>query len=85
VEVWLHTFLASSSVGDEWSEVLTAVKTEVAFFWVVMPCSVVLGYRRFGGSYRAHLQGEMNGDRKTTQQNEQLHLSNHLLLACNAV
>jgi hypothetical protein len=29
--------------------------------WTVMPCSVVLGYRRFGERYCLHIQGEVNG------------------------
>jgi len=32
-------------------EVFKAVKIQVVVFWVVTPCSDVLGYRRFGGSY----------------------------------
>jgi len=27
------------------------VKIQVEVFWVVTPCSVVVGYRRFGGPY----------------------------------
>jgi hypothetical protein len=38
-------------------EVFTAVKIQIEVFWVVTPCSVVLGYRRFGGPYCLHLQG----------------------------
>jgi hypothetical protein len=30
-------------------------------FWVVMPCSVVVGYQRFGGPCCFHLQGEVAG------------------------
>jgi hypothetical protein len=37
--------------------VFTAVKIQVAF-WVVTPCSVVVGYQRFGGPYCLHLQGD---------------------------
>jgi len=29
--------------------VFTAVKVHVEFFWVVTPCSVVVGYRCLGG------------------------------------
>jgi hypothetical protein len=31
----------------------------VEVFWVVMPCSVVVGYTLFRGPYCFHLQGEM--------------------------
>jgi hypothetical protein len=30
-------------------EVFTAVKIQVQVYWVLTPCSVVVGYRRFGG------------------------------------
>jgi hypothetical protein len=30
-------------------EVFTAVKIHVEIFWVMMLCSVVVGYQRFGG------------------------------------
>jgi hypothetical protein len=33
------------------------VKIHVKVFWVVTPCSVVAGYRRFRGPYCLHLQG----------------------------
>jgi len=39
----------------------TALKTQGEVFGVVTPCSVVVGYRRFGGSYCLQLQDEMNG------------------------
>jgi hypothetical protein len=32
-----------------------AVKIQVEVFWVVTPCSVVVGYRRFGGPCCIHL------------------------------
>jgi hypothetical protein len=28
-------------------------------FWVVIPCTVAVGYQRFGGPYCLHLQGDM--------------------------
>jgi len=34
------------------------VKIRVEFFWVVMPCSVVIGYQEFRGICCLHLQGE---------------------------
>jgi len=30
----------------------------VEVFWVVTPCSVMVGYKRFGGPCCVHLQGE---------------------------
>jgi hypothetical protein len=39
-------------------EVFTAVKIPVELFWVVAPCSVVVGYQRFRGLSCRHLQGE---------------------------
>jgi hypothetical protein len=38
------------------SEVFTAVKIQVDVFWFVTPCSVVVGYQRFGGPSWLHLQ-----------------------------
>jgi hypothetical protein len=38
-------------------EVFTAVKIQVDVFWVVTPCSVVVGYRRFRGPCYIHLLG----------------------------
>jgi hypothetical protein len=35
---------------------LTAMKIKVEVFWAVTPCSVVVGYQRFGGLYCSHLQ-----------------------------
>jgi hypothetical protein len=47
-----------TAVAEARFEILTAVKTDVEVFWVVMPCSVVGGYHRFGGPCCLHLQGE---------------------------
>jgi len=38
-------------------EVFTAVKIKVEFFCVVTQCRIVVGYQRFGGPCRLHLQG----------------------------
>jgi len=32
---------------------------QVEVLWVVMPCSVVVGYQRFGGPRCLHLQGKL--------------------------
>jgi hypothetical protein len=42
-------------------EVFTVTKIRVEVFWVMTPCSDVVGYRRFGGPYCLYLQGEVNG------------------------
>jgi len=34
----------------------TAVKIYIVILWVVMPCSVVVGYQPFGGPSCLHLQ-----------------------------
>jgi len=39
-------------------EVFMVVKIQVKVFWVVMLCSVVVGYQHFGGPCCLHLQGE---------------------------
>jgi hypothetical protein len=38
-------------------EVFTAVVLKSIFFWDMTPCSALSGTRRFGGTYRLHLQG----------------------------
>jgi hypothetical protein len=37
------------NIGSVRSEVLTMVEIQVQVFWVVTPCSVVVGYECFGG------------------------------------
>jgi hypothetical protein len=49
-------------------EVFTAVVMKSIIFWDVMPCSLLRCNRRFGGTYRLHLQGR----RKKIQQDEQV-------------
>jgi len=44
--------------------VFTAVMLQVEFFWIAIPCSVVVGYQCFGGTCCLHLQGEVNGTGK---------------------
>jgi hypothetical protein len=41
-------------------EVLTAVSTKMAVFWVVAPCSLVEIYQRFRGPCCLHHQGDDN-------------------------
>jgi hypothetical protein len=52
------------SVTIEIHAVFTAVNIQVEVFRVVKPCSVVVGYQRFGGPCCLHLQGEANGAEK---------------------
>jgi hypothetical protein len=41
-------------------EVFTAVVMKSIFFWDMTPCSPLSCARRFGGTYRLHLQGRRN-------------------------
>jgi hypothetical protein len=38
-------------------DIYTTVNIQVEVFWVVTPCSAVVGYHRFGGPCCLHLQG----------------------------
>jgi hypothetical protein len=55
----IHTYanvkVCLSLVGFE---VLTAVSTKMAVFWVVAPCSLVEVYERFRGPCCLHHQGD---------------------------
>jgi hypothetical protein len=55
---WLRLAL---SKGPNWIrvgfEVFTAVIMKTIIFWDVTPCSLLRCNRRFGGTYRLHLQG----------------------------
>jgi hypothetical protein len=42
-------------------EIFTAVMFHVEVFCVMTPCSVVVGYQRFGGPCCHHLQGKVVG------------------------
>jgi hypothetical protein len=43
---------------------------ESIFFWDMTPCSPLSFNRRFGGTYRLHLQGRRNMFSKTSKQAE---------------
>jgi hypothetical protein len=43
-------------VSDASFEAFMTVMFQAEVFWVVTPCSVVVGYERFGGPCRLHLQ-----------------------------
>jgi len=47
------------------------VMFQVEFFWIFIPCTVVVGYQRFRDPYCLHLQGE-NG--VTTQKTPTLYI-----------
>jgi hypothetical protein len=40
--------------------VFTALKMQIEVFWIVTPCSVVVGYQRLGGPYCHNLEGELD-------------------------
>jgi hypothetical protein len=58
---WISTQKVAERIGRQRSqiyarfEVFTAVKIQVQVFWVVKPCSVVVGYQRFTGQCCLHL------------------------------
>jgi hypothetical protein len=51
-----------TETGNEYNsvgfEVLTALSTKKAVFWVVAPCSLVKDYQRFRGPCCLHHQGD---------------------------
>jgi hypothetical protein len=49
-------------------EVFTAVVMKSIIFWDMAPCSPLSFNRRFGGTYRFHLQGRRNRFTKTSKQ-----------------
>jgi hypothetical protein len=51
-------------------EVFTAVTMKNAVFWVVVPCRCGRLNRRFGGSYRLHLQGRQKNPRAKNQREQ---------------
>jgi hypothetical protein len=59
-------------------EVFTAVVMESIIFWVMMSCSPSSFNRRFGGTYRLHLQGRRNKFNKN-QLGSRWHSACHLL------
>jgi hypothetical protein len=50
-----HLYKSTDWLGFE---VLTAVSTKMAVFWVVAPCSLVEVYQRFRGNCCLHHQGD---------------------------
>jgi hypothetical protein len=45
------------SLKHKAERIFTAMKIQVAVFWVMTPCSDVVGYQRFGEPCCLHLQG----------------------------
>jgi len=55
----LKTYELNLLAECETFEAFTAVKIHVDVFWVVTPCSAVLGYQHFGGPSCLHLQDDI--------------------------
>jgi hypothetical protein len=49
----------ASTLMDASFEAFTGVMFQVEVFWVVTPCSVVVGYQNFRSPWCLHLQGEV--------------------------
>jgi hypothetical protein len=67
----VHQLLKGTKTQTTYIErfkVFTTVKILVEVFWVVTPCSVVVGYQRFGGPFCLHLQGEVEDGGSTILQ-----------------
>jgi hypothetical protein len=62
-------FSCNSKCADVGFEVLTAVVMKSTIFWNITPCSPLSVNRRFGGTYRLHLQ-----DRKSKLSKNACHL-----------
>jgi len=45
-----------SNLQDERYEVFTAVKIQVKVVWIVTPCSIMVGYKCFGGPCCLHFR-----------------------------
>jgi len=45
-------------------EVSVVVKIQAEVFWIVIPCSVVIGYRHFKSLCCLHLQSKVTGNGK---------------------
>jgi hypothetical protein len=50
--------MSARNYFDSRLEVFMAVNIQIKVFWIVTPCSDVVGYQRFGGSCCLHVQGE---------------------------
>jgi hypothetical protein len=55
-------------------EILTAVVMKSTIFWDITPCSPLSVNRRFGGTYRLHLQGRKNISPARNQHESKCHL-----------
>jgi hypothetical protein len=58
ISVKLYELFEGHTVTPIGFEILTAVSTKMAFFWVVVPCSLVEVYQRFRGPCCLHHQSD---------------------------
>jgi hypothetical protein len=58
VDLYVVGLVSSNEILEVEFEVLTAVSTKMAFFWVVAPCSLVEVYQRFRGPCCLHHQSD---------------------------
>jgi hypothetical protein len=73
----LHVYISASTkaVGKQNFKLIINkwdVRVWTGFQWVVTPCSVEVGYERFGGLCCLHLQGEPSGSIKISAFLDQL-------------
>jgi hypothetical protein len=40
------------------SDILTAMKIQAVFVWVVKPCNIVIDYQRLGGQFTLNMESE---------------------------
>jgi hypothetical protein len=66
-------------------QVLTAASMKMTVLWDVVPCSLVEVYRRFGGAYCLHHQGEHCKYKTAWHRNSENHNSNALRVSENRV
>jgi hypothetical protein len=55
---WIIILIQCTVKSHTRYEVFMAVEFQVVVFWIVMPCSVVVGYQCFRRFFCLHLQGE---------------------------
>jgi hypothetical protein len=60
IQIWSSRQLDLQSVGFE---VLTAVNTKMAVFWIAVPCSLVEVYQRFRGPCCLHHHGSKTSEK----------------------
>jgi hypothetical protein len=60
-------------------EILTAVVVKNTIFWDITPCIPLSVNRRFGGTYRLHLQGQKN---KLSKKPARKQVASRIIHAC---